>query len=157
LIRDGRPVGKLHDRHTARREGAEPSGHGRRSSYREPVLARMGCTFVGAGPLDPAEVVRETHTGVYVHRMEAGHVDVDTSCAVFRVTDADRIVAGRLGGPLDPFVMFVVGRDVLCGLTRVAHDLTFDTCIGSCHREGQPLAISVGAPTICIGVVGVAS
>jgi TldD protein len=115
----------------------------------------MGCTFVAAGSRDPDELVREIGTGIYVRRMEAGTVDNDTSRAVFRVTDADRIVAGRLCAPLQPFVMVVNGREALAGLTRVGHDLTFDSCIGSCHREGQTLSLSVGAPTICIGSVGV--
>ena len=32
---------------------------------------------------------------------------------------------------------------------------TFDTCIGACHKDGQPLTVSVGAPTMSIGVATV--
>ncbi|HXV78132.1 MAG TPA: TldD/PmbA family protein [Candidatus Polarisedimenticolaceae bacterium] len=155
LIRDGRVVGRLHDRLTALRDGVPPTGHGRRSSYREPVMPRMGCTFIASGPRDPDELVRDVGTGVYVRRMEAAHVDSGSGRAIFRVTDADRIVAGRVCAPLDPFVMVLDGREVLASLTDVGHDLRFDSCIGSCHREGQSLSMTVGAPTICIGVVGV--
>jgi len=155
LIRAGRVAGKLHDRATARREGVTPTGHGRRASYREPILPRMGCTFIAAGRRDPDEVIRVAGTGIYVRRMEAANVDPETSQAVFRVTDADRIVSGRIAGPLAPFAMVLNGRETLANVSSVGRDLLFDTCIGSCHREGQALSISVGAPTICIGVIGV--
>ena len=31
----------------------------------------MGCTFLAAGSLDPAEVIESTSSGVYVRRMES--------------------------------------------------------------------------------------
>jgi TldD protein len=157
LIVEGRVRDRLHDRRTAAREGTRPTGHGRRSSFREPVLPRMGCTFVTPGRLRPQEVREAVADGLYIRRMEAATTDPRTGRAVFRVTDADRIESGRLTAPLTPFLLRVDGASALSSAYRAASDLTFDTCIGSCHREGQPLAISVGAPTMLIGVAGVCS
>jgi TldD protein len=155
LIRDGHVVGRLHDRRTARRAGTAPTGHGRRSSYLEPALPRMGCTFVGRGGSDPTEVLRATPDGIYVRRMEAASVEPFRGAATFRVTDADRIRDGRLDHPLEPFVLEATLEATLTTLDHIGTDLAFDACVGSCLRDGQPLATSVGAPTFRLGVVTV--
>jgi predicted Zn-dependent protease len=157
LIEGGRPVGVLLDRSSGRQLGSASTGHGRRASYLENVHPRMGCTFIDAGDDDPAEITRSTRAGVFIRRLASGHTDPSTGRATFVVTDADRIVAGRLAGPLDVFVLELDGGRAWGSIDRVARDLTFDTCVGSCVRDGQPLAVSVGAPTIRIGVVTVRS
>ena len=157
LIDRGRPVGVLLDRGSASTLGKLSTGHGRRTSYLETVLPRMGCTFIEAGDDDPSEVLRGTRTGVYIRRLTAGHTDRISGRASFLVTDADRIVDGRLAEPLDVFVLELDGRESWKTIDRIGHDLAFDSCIGSCVRDGQPLAVSVGAPTIRIGVTRVHS
>jgi predicted Zn-dependent protease len=151
LIGEGRVRSWLCDRTAARKTGRPLTGHGRRSSYREPVRPRMGCTFVAAGRLDPREVVAGVD-GIYVRRMEAASVDTASGRATFRVTDADTLAGGRIEMPLKPFLLEVDARKTLAGVDRVGTDLTFDTSVGSCQRDGQSLAISVGAPTIRIGL-----
>jgi TldD protein len=111
----------------------------------------MGCTFLAAGNLDPRDVLDGIARGVYVRRMEAASSDTASGQATFRVTDADLIHGGQLDMPLRPFLLAVTTREALRTLDRIATDLTFDTCIGSCIRDGQPLATSVGAPTYGIG------
>jgi TldD protein len=89
--------------------------------------------------------------------MTSGHTDPLSGRASFLVTEADRIVAGRVERPLEPFVMELDGIEAWSSIDRVCADLAFDTCVGSCVRDGQPLAVSVGAPTIRIGVMRVVS
>ena len=155
LIDRGRVAGQLHDLASAVRSGSRPTGHGRRASFREPVKPRMGCTFVAPGPLHPQEVLKEIGDGIYVRRMEAASTDPLSGRAVFRVTDSDHIHAGRLDAPLVPHLMHVDARATLPNVELIASDLAFDRCIGSCLRDGQPLVISVGGPTFCIGLTTV--
>lgn len=157
LIDRGRPVGWLLDKASARALSRVSTGHGRRSSYLEAVRARMGCTFIESGTDDPEDILRSTRSGVYIHRLVGGHTDPISGLATFIVSDSDRIVDGRLAEPLDVFVVELEGLESWGSIDRVAHDLAFDTCIGSCIRDGQPMAVSVGAPTIRIGVVRVRS
>ena len=152
LIDGGCVVGALHDRTSAARDGARPTGHGRRASFREPVMPRMGCTYIAAGRAHANEILSSVERGVYIRRMEAASVDPRSGRAVFRVTDSDEVIDGRIAAPLFPYLWIVDGPCALASLQRIADDLEFDSCIGSCHRDGQALAISVGAPTICIGV-----
>jgi TldD protein len=155
LLSRGRPAGWLHDRASARRAGRTPTGHGRRASFRDPVRPRMGCTFLATGRNGPGEALQGVEDGIYVRRMEAASTDTRIGRAVFRVTDADRILNGRLVAPLAPHVMCVEGREALSSVDCVADDLAFDVCIGSCLHHGQPLSISVGAPTFRIGLTSV--
>lgn len=152
LIGEGRVTGWLHDSASAAASGRRPTGHGRRSSFREPVKPRMGCTFIAAGRCDADEVLSGLDKGVYIRRMEAASIDLASGRAVFRVTDSDLVQRGRIERPLLAHLLVVDGKRALEQIDRVAEDLEFDTCVGSCHRDGQPLAISVGAPTIRIGV-----
>jgi hypothetical protein len=41
-------------------------------------------------------------------------------------------------------------------LDRIGDDIAFDTTVGWCVRDGQPLATSVGAPTLRLGLTTVA-
>ncbi|MCX6376133.1 MAG: TldD/PmbA family protein [Armatimonadetes bacterium] len=157
LIARGRPAGMLLDRASAVALGAVPTGHGRRSSYLETVRPRMGCTFIAAGVDAPEDILRSTRTGVFIRRLAGGHTEPLTGRASVIVSDADRIVDGRLAEPLEPFVIELDGVESWSSIDRVGHDLAFDTCVGSCVRDGQPMAVSVGAPTIRIGVVRVRS
>jgi hypothetical protein len=151
LVSDGVVAGWLHDRKSARLSGRPPTGHGRCSSFREPVRPRMGCTFVAPGSFASDELLQGVERGIYVRRMEAANTDTKTGNALFRVTDSDRILAGKLDAPLKPLLLHVNGAQALASMAVAEDDLVFDACVGSCHRDGQPLAISVGAPTMRIG------
>ena len=157
LVQGGRIAGWISDLRRAARSGRPPTGHGRRANYHQPVLPRMGCTFLAPGRLDADEILRQTGTGILVRRMEAAAADPSAGTAVFRVTDADRIHRGAVNEPLAPFLLRANAPQALESLDRIADDLLFDTCIGSCVRDGQPLATSVGAPTFRIGVAAVVS
>lgn len=154
LIMHGHVRDWLLDRKTSAASGRAPNGHGRRGSFRDPVRPRMGCTFLGAGSFEAGEVLDGT-TGIYVRRMESAHTDPVTGQATFHVTDAEALQDGKCVGPLRPHLLHVEGSRVLASLDRIGSDLAFDTCIGSCHREGQTVSTSVGAPTFRIGMVKV--
>jgi TldD protein len=115
----------------------------------------MGCTFLAPGPLAPEEVIAGTRAGIYIRRMETASTDTRSGTARFVVTDADRIDRGRLGPPLREFLLEVHSATALASLDRVACDLAFDTCVGTCLRDGQPLVTSVGGPTFRLGVATV--
>jgi TldD protein len=115
----------------------------------------MGATFLGAGRLEPQEVIGATRRGLYVHRMEAASVDPASGVAVFRVSDADRIQDGKIDRPVIPFLLLAELKSTLASLDLIASDLAFDQCVGACLKDGQPLAVSVGTPTFRVGIVRV--
>jgi len=157
LIDDGRVTGALHDLSSAAGLSVRSTSHARRSAYHEDVRPRMGCTFLAAGSDRADDLISDTPGGLYIRRLESAVVDPIAGTATFVVSDADEITAGRLGRPLVPLVIAVDTVTTLLSIDRIADDLAFDTCVGACLREGQPLVTSVGAPTFRIGLIRVMS
>jgi predicted Zn-dependent protease len=87
--------------------------------------------------------------------MEAAAVDPASGVALFRVYDADSIHEGKIDHPLSAFLMRADLRGTLISLDLIASDFELDSCVGSCLKDGQPVAVSVGAPTFRVGSVGV--
>jgi predicted Zn-dependent protease len=153
LVQGGRVVGALACWRWPGAAGTS-TGHGRRASFAEPALPRMGATFLTPGPLHAEEVMEGIGQGIYIRRLAAAWTDPSEGTASFHVTDADAIVEGRLGAPLEPFLLLARVED-LASLDRIADDLVFDRCMGVCVREGQALASTVGAPTFRLGLTTV--
>jgi TldD protein len=109
----------------------------------------MGCTFIANGTDDPAEILKNIQRGLYVRRLESAYTDPGSGRAVFRVTDADFIHGGKLDRSLNSALLETFAGQALAAIDGIGNDLSFDRCIGTCHRNGQPLSTSVGAPTIC--------
>ena len=110
---------------------------------------------MAAGSARPEDVIADVRSGVHIRRMEAAVVRPEMGEASFVVSDSDQIRDGRLAGALRPFVMTLSTLRALEALDGIADDLAFDTCIGACLRDGQPMATTVGAPTFRIGLVRV--
>ena len=108
---EARPVVLLHEGTVAGRLASwgwpgpphPSSGHGRRASFAEPVLPRMGATFLTPGPHHPDEALQGIARGIYVRRMAAAWADPAQGKASFHVTDADEVIGGRLERALAPF------------------------------------------------------
>ena len=74
---------------------------------------------------------------------------------MFRVVDADLIRDGAIVEPVHACLMSMTAAQLLRSFECIADDLEFDTCLGTCFKDGQPLAVSVGAPTCRLGLVRV--
>ncbi len=157
LIRGGSVCNLVLDRRTAASLGRSSTGHGRRSSFQEPVLPRLGCTFLAPGSLGAGEVAGGVARGLLVHRMETAGTDPSSGVSFFQIADADLLMHGKCDVPLSPALLRVTSREVLQSLDRIGDDLEFDTCVGSCVRDGQPMVASVGAPTCRLGLATVFS
>ncbi len=148
LVERGVLRGFLHSRLTAARLGAEPTGHGRRESFRHVPLPRMANTFIAPGPHDPAEILRSTPRGLYVTRMGGGQVNTVSGDFVFEVSEGYRIEGGEVGEPVRGATLVGNGPRVLREIDRVGGDLGF--AVGTCGKDGQGVPVSDAQPTIRI-------
>ena len=146
------PISLIEEGRVAQRLG---KGRLRRSSFPEPPRPRMGCTFVTTGSDRAEDALIGVTSGLFVRRLEAASVDPRTGRAMFRVVDADLIRDGAIVEPVQPCLLSMTAAQALRGFDCIADDLEFDTCLGTCFKDGQPLAVSVGAPTCRLGLVRV--
>jgi len=147
LIEDGILKGYLQSRKTARRMGVEPTGNGRRESYRHIPIPRMRNTFLAPGFEAPEAIVKDLERGLLVKHMGGGQVDTVTGNFVFQVTEGYWVENGVIQHPVKNATLIGCGPEVLMGLTRIGSDLRhFD--IGTCGKDGQGVPVSDAMPTI---------
>jgi TldD protein len=148
LIEDGILVGYMQDRQNARLMNMRPTGNGRRESYAHVPMPRMTNTYMLAGNHDPAEIIASVKNGIYAVHFGGGQVDITSGKYVFQVTEAYRIENGKLGAPLKGAMLIGNGPTDLHRVTMIGSDLSLDTGIGTCGKNGQGVPVGVGQPTL---------
>ncbi|GLH66481.1 dephospho-CoA kinase [Geothrix edaphica] len=147
LIENGVLKAYLQSRKTSRKMATEPTGNGRRESYRHLPIPRMRNTFLAAGSEAPEAILRDLDRGLLVKRMGGGQVDTVTGNFVFQVTEGYWVENGEPKYPVKNATLSGCGPEVLKGLTRIGNDLHhFD--IGTCGKDGQGVPVSDALPTI---------
>jgi TldD protein len=148
LIEKGILKDYLYDRLTAKRDGVEPNGHGRRESYQHKPIPRMGNTYIAPGRDDPQKIIRETGNGLLVKKMGGGQVNTTTGDFVFDVAEGYLIRNGEVGPMVRGATLTGNGPEVLRIIEAVGNDLGFT--IGTCGKDGQGVPVSDAQPTIRI-------
>ena len=147
LIENGILKAYLQSRKTSRKMATEPTGNGRRESYRHLPIPRMRNTFLAAGTEAPEAILRDLDRGLLVKHMGGGQVDTVTGNFVFQVTEGYWVEQGVPLYPVKNATLSGCGPEVLRNLTRIGSDLHhFD--IGTCGKDGQGVPVSDALPTI---------
>jgi len=148
LIKDGVLQDFLYDRLTASKEGIESNGHGRRESYQQKPIPRMGNTYIASGREDPERLIKEAGRGVLVTKMGGGQVNTTTGDFVFDVAEGFLIIDGGKGPMIRGATLTGNGPEVLTNIKLVGRDLGFT--IGTCGKDGQGVPVSDAQPTMWI-------
>lgn len=155
LIENGKLVGYMHDRLSARHFGIEPSGNGRRQSFRCMPMPRMTNTSLLAGPHDPAEILASVKRGIYAKRFSGGQVNISNGDFVFSLTESYLIEDGKLTAPLKGVNLIGNGPDVLRRVDMLGNDFELSDGIWTCGKDGQSVPVGVGTPTVKIASITV--
>ena len=150
LIEDGKLVGYMHDRLSARHYGIQATGNGRRESFAASPMPRMTNTVLLAGKDDPEEIVKSVKKGVYAKRFGGGQVDISNGDFVFSLTESYLIEDGKVTAPLKDVNLIGNGPDVLRKVTMLGSDVGLSDGVWTCGKEGQSVPVGVGCPTIKI-------
>lgn len=147
LIQDGILTDYMWDLLRSRKEGRPRSGNGRRQSYKHLPMVRMTNTYVLAGPDDPAQIVADTPSGVYVAHLGGGQVNTATGDFVFGMTEAYLIENGEITEPIREGNLIGNGPAVLSSIDTVGHDFAMGSP-GMCGKDGQGVPVGDGIPTM---------
>ncbi|MCP4500486.1 MAG: metalloprotease TldD [Deltaproteobacteria bacterium] len=148
LIEKGVLKGFMNDRHNAELLGVEPSGNGRRQSFRHPPVPRMTNTFMEAGEDDPEEILKSVKNGLYCRAFGGGQVDIANGNFVFEVQEGYLIEDGKITAPVEGASLVGSGKEALSKITRVGSDAELDPGIYTCGKAGQSVPVGVGLPTL---------
>ncbi len=155
LIENGILVGYMHDRLSARHYGIEPSGNGRRESFRSMPLPRMTNTLLLAGPHDHDEIVGSVKRGIYAKRFSGGQVNISNGDFVFSLTESYLIEDGKLTAPLKGVNLIGNGPEVLRKVDMLGNDYQLSDGIWTCGKDGQSVPVGVGTPSVRISGITV--
>jgi TldD protein len=154
LIENGVLKGYMQDRLSALKLGAEPTGNGRRESYRHRPIPRMTNTIIAPGLDDPEAIIADTEQGLLVKKMGGGQVNTVNGDFVFEVAEGYLIEKGRVTEPVRGATLTGNGPQALADIDRLAGDLGFG--LGTCGKDGQGSPVADAQPTLRISklVVG---
>jgi len=150
LIEDGKLVGYMHDRMSARLMGLEPTGNGRRQSYAHLPMPRMTNTGMLGGDHSREEMIASTKRGLYCANFAGGQVDITNGKFVFQCTEAYLIEDGKITSPVKGATLIGDGPSALTRITMIGDDFCFDPGIGVCGKAGQSVPVGVGQPSLKI-------
>lgn len=147
LIEDGILKGYMQDSINARLMGVDPTGNGRRQSYKHVPIPRMTTTYMAAGNYTPEEIIASVDRGIYAVDFAGGQVDTVSGSYVFAPTEAYLIENGKIVAPVENAIMTGNGPRSMQMVDMVGNDLAL-SLTGSCGKDGQNVPVGVGQPTV---------
>jgi TldD protein len=155
LIENGILVGYMHDRLSAKHFGVEPSGNGRRESFRAVPMPRMTNTSLLAGKDSPEDIIKSVKRGVFAKRFSGGQVNISNGDFVFSLSESYLIEDGKLTAPLKGVNLIGNGPEVLRHVDMLGSDYELSDGIWTCGKDGQSVPVNVGTPTVRIASITV--
>jgi len=150
LIEDGVLKGYIQDAMNARLMGVPVTGNGRRESFAHTPMPRMTNTYMLAGDKDPQEIIASVQRGLYAVNFGGGQVDIVSGKFVFSASEAYMIEDGKITYPVKGATLIGNGPDALTRVSMIGNDMSLDTGVGTCGKEGQSVPVGVGQPTLRI-------
>ncbi len=148
LVEAGVLATYLHDSISARHYGVEPTGNGRRESYRHPPLPRMRSTYMLPGPHRKEEIIASVKRGIYCVNFSNGQVSIGAGDFTFYVKNGWLIEDGKLTRPIKDVNIIGNGPKALEQVDMVSDDLAIDEGGWTCGKDGQSVPVSQGLPTV---------
>ena len=146
LIEKGVLKSYMIDRLNGRRMGSNPTGSGRRQSYRYAPTSRMTNTYIAAGNSSPEEIISATEYGLYARCMGGGSVNPATGEFNFSVREGYLIRDGKIAEPVRGATLIGKGSDVLKKIDLVGNNLGFGE--GMCGSISGSVPAGIGQPMI---------
>ncbi len=150
LIKDGKLVGYIQDAQNAKLMNMEVTGNGRRESYAHLPMPRMTNTYMLNGNHTKEEIIKSVKNGLYANNFGGGQVDITSGKFVFSASEAYLIKDGRISHPVKGATIIGNGPDILKQVSMVGNDLSLDSGVGTCGKDGQSVPVGVGQPTLKI-------
>ncbi len=151
LIKDGVVTGLLHNRETAQKFNAEPTGNARAEDFRVEPIIRMRNTYMAPRNHSFEELLEGVNEGYFFKSFRGGQANLDGTFQV-GIQEAYEIVNGELGEPVREASISGSTLGTLLKVDAVGKDFELDS--GRCGK-GQTAFIGDGGPHIRVSEVTV--
>ncbi|MCH8159569.1 MAG: TldD/PmbA family protein [Proteobacteria bacterium] len=150
MVENGILRSYLHDQISARQYDLQPTGSGRRESYRFAPMPRMTCTFMEDGPHTKDEIIAAVDHGIICETYTNGQVQIGAGDYTFYVKNGWLVEKGKVTAPIKDVNIIGNGPESLKRITMVANDARLDTGGWTCGKNGQSVPVSQGIPTVLV-------
>jgi len=150
IVKEGMLTSYLHDRISAKFYGIEPTGNGRRQSFRHIPIPRMRSTFMENGNCTEADIISSVKNGIFVDTFTNGQVQIGAGDFTFFVKTGYLIENGKLTKPIKDINIIGNGPKALADITMVANNLAIDQSTWTCGKDGQGCPVSQGLPSVLV-------
>ncbi len=150
LVKDGILNSYIHDRISSKYYGVNPTGNGRRESFRNMPIPRMRATYMEIGPHSKDDIISSVDYGVYVDNFSNGQVKIGAGDFTFFVKSGYLIEKGKLTQPIKDINIIGNGPQALADITMAANDYQIDNSTWTCGKDGQSVPVTCGLPTVLV-------
>ncbi len=151
LIEDGVVTGLMHNRETAAKFNAIPTGNARAESYRVEPIIRMRNTFMASRDHSLEELMEGISIGYYLKSFRGGQANIDGTFQV-GIQEAYKIVKGEISEPVRNVSISGNTMETLVKVDAAGKD--FELWPGRCGK-GQTAFVCDGGPSIRVKEVTV--
>jgi TldD protein len=146
LIKDGVVAGLMHNRETAQKFNAQPTGNSRAEDFRVEPIIRMRCTYMEPRNHSFEELAENVKHGFYFKSFRGGQANLDGTFQV-GIQEGYEIVNGEVGAPVRDASISGNTLETLNKVDGVGKDFLLDP--GRCGK-GQTAFICDGGPHISL-------
>ena len=150
LIENGIMVGHMQDRLNASLMKTKSTGNGRRQSFEFLPMPRMTNTYMLSSNVPQEDIFKSVKKGLYAVNFSGGSVDITSGQFEFSASEAYIIQNGKIGRSVKGATLIGKGEEVLKKISLVGNNMSLDSGIGTCGKEGQGVPVGVGQPTILV-------
>jgi len=144
LIKDGIVVGLMHNKETAKKFNAQPTGNARAEDFRTEPIIRMRNTFMAPRDYSLEELIEDIKFGYYFKSFRGGQANLDGTFQV-GIQEGYEIVKGEVGEPVRNASISGNTLETLRKVDAVGKD--FELWPGRCGK-GQTAFVCDGGPHI---------
>lgn len=150
IVKDGVLESYLHDRISAKHYGVNPTGNGRRQSFRYAPMPRMRVTYMENGSDREEDIIASVKEGIYVDNFTNGQVQIGAGDFTFFVKTGYLIENGKLTQPIKDINIIGNGPKALADITMVGNNLKIDEGSWTCGKDGQGIPVGQGLPSVLV-------
>jgi TldD protein len=150
IVHNGILSSYLHDRISSKYYGVNPTGNGRRESFRFMPVPRMRATYMEAGNYDENELIESVKKGVYVSNFSNGQVQIGAGDFTFFVKNGTLIENGKLTQPIKDINIIGNGPQALADITMLGNNFVMDSNSWTCGKDGQSCPVTLGMPSALV-------
>lgn len=150
LVKNGTLTSYLHDRISAKHYGIDPTGNGRRESFRNMPIPRMRATYMEPGNMSEADIISTVKNGIFVDQFTNGQVQIGAGDFTFYAKSGYLIEDGKLTQPIKDVNIIGNGPQALADITMVGNNDKIDNGTWSCGKDGQSCPVTCGMPSALV-------